>query len=1075
MKLSRSRWLGVWCALASAILSATAAVAADLAAEQDHLPLVPGRRIAFETEQGTWMSASLSPDGRSILFDLLGDLYRIDSTGGQAARLTQGMAFDSQPAWSPDGAFIAFLSDRSGAENLWISRPDGSEARRVTDNDGPDEFISPAWSYDGRDLFVSLYRADRNAIELWRYAAAGRQREELTVRGVNALGAVPSRDGRYVYYAKRSGPVAEDDVVLPLWSIARRELATGRTETLVVDQGSAMRPVLSPDGSLLAYAVRQEGQTGLRLRDLATGADRMLAFPIQHDAQESVPTRDLVPGYAFTPDGAAIVLPRDGGFTRVDVATGAAHAIPFRARVDLDLGPPLRQSLVEETGPVRARLIQDPRQSPDGKRLAFSALGRLYQMDLRSGAMPRRLTRDGPPEYHPAWSPDGRSLAFVTWSGNDGGAVWLADAKTGRARRLTRHAAFYSDAAFTPDGAAIMALRSSGHDRRHTLQEPLWTGRSGGFLRQCELVEIAPADGVERVIASGQMSGAPQFTHERGVVYVNTEAGLEKIGRDGTGRAVVAKIVGPAYYFLEGPAPVADIKISPDGRQALVLMTQQLYVVTLPEASATSEPIDVTAPAAPVRRLTTVGADFSAWADDGRTITWALGSTFFRQPASTVAPAGLPTHTGAADPAVAAFDARVELPRDTPSGSWVLRGATVVTMRGDEVIEDADLVISGNRISAVGRRGQVTLPPGAAIVNAAGRYVVPGFIDAHVHFGGIRRNVLELDDWGMRAALAYGVTATLDPSSLSIDMLAYQDLIDAGLVLGPRLYTTSTAMFSFNRLASPEQARDLLRRYRDYYRTRNVKQYRIGPRRARQWVAMAAHELGMMPTTEGALDLKLDLTQVIDGFAGSEHSLGVFPLYRDVVELLARAQTSYVLTLQISHGGPPAGADFIVRKSALADPRLARWYPPQMRERAFARVPWVTPRDYVYGPMAADAAAIQRSGGIVGIGSHGNYPGVGMHWEMQAHAAGGMSPHEILRAATLGSAITIGRGGELGSIEPGKLADFVILAADPLQDIGNTLSILQVVKDGRGYAADSLDESWPRQRSAARLWFEPLR
>jgi hypothetical protein len=388
------------------------------------------------------------------------------------------------------------------------------------------------------------------------------------------------------------------------------------------------------------------------------------------------------------------------------------------------------------------------------------------------------------------------------------------------------------------------------------------------------------------------------------------------------------------------------------------------------------------------------------------------------------------------------------------------------------VIADADLLVDSNRIAAVGRRGTLDVPHGTSVVDATGQFVVPGFIDAHMHFGGIRRNVLELDDWGLRASLAYGMTAALDPSSLSIDMFAYQDLVDAGSVLGPRLYTTGTAMFSFNRLRSLGEARDLLLRYRDFYRTRNVKQYRIGPRRARQWVAMAAHELGMMPTTEGALDMKLGLTHVLDGFAGNEHSLGIYPLYRDVVELLARSQTSSVLTLQISHGGPPAGDDFIVREAALTDSRLARWFPPQALERAFARVPWVTPRDYIYGHMAADAAAVQRAGGVVGLGAHGDYPGIGLHWEMQAHAAGGMTPHEILRAATLGSATAIGRAAELGSLEPGKLADFVILSRDPREDIRNTLSIGRVVKDGRIYDAATLDEVWPRQRAAPRLWFE---
>jgi WD40 repeat protein len=1045
----RCRWIVGASALAGAA-TMLAAFAADSPAPG--LPLQPTRTVRFETNEGTWLSVDVAPNGRDLVFDLLGDLYRLDISGGPATAITHGLSFDSQPAWSPDGASLAFLSDRSGAENLWVMRPDGSEARQVSANEGPDELISPEWSRDGRSLYVSLYRADRNAVELWRYDVATGEREELSTRGVNALGATPAPDGRYVYYAVRSGPVFEDDVTLPLWSIERRDLASKRVNAVVRNIGSAMRPVLSPDGSTLAYAVRQDGQNGLRLRNLATGADRMLVFPIQRDVQEAVPTRDLVPGYAFTPDGTEIVLTRAGGLERVSLQDGSTRPIEFQATVDLELGPLLRQPLKQETGPVRARLIEEPRESPDGRQLAFSSLGRVYVMTLGRAATPRRLNDSGPPQFHPSWSHDGRSLAYVTWTAADGGAIWIADARSGHSRRITHDDSFfYTDVVFVPGGMTLMALRSSAQERRETLQEPMWTGRTGGFLRQAELVEISLADGTARVLASGPMDGAPQFTRERDRVYLHTDAGLESLARDGSSREVAFRLVGPGYYFTEEPAPASDIKLSPDGRHALVIFSQQLYLVPV-KPGAAKDPVDLNRADAPAVRLTSVGADFSAWADGGATITWAVGSTFHRLPLSAV-PAGATARSVAPGIAEATRKvvARVEVPRDTPSGSWALRGATVVTMRGDEVLADADLVVTGNRIAAIGPRGSVTLPPGANVIDAHGKYVVPGLIDAHDHVGGIRRSVLQFDDWQLRATLAYGVTSVLDPSSLSIDMFAYADLIDAGLVVGPRLYTTGTAMFSFNRLRSLDDARDLVRRYAEHYRTRNVKQYRIGPRRDRQWIAMAAYEQGVMPTTEGAVDMKLGLTHVLDGFAGNEHAFGTFPLYRDVVELMARAGTSSVQTLMISHGGPPGGHDFIVRTGALTDPGIAKWFPANARERLFARLPWVAPRDYVYGPMAAGAAAIQRAGGVIGIGAHGNYPGVGTHWELQAHVAGGMTPHEALRAATLGSATAIGRQGELGSLEAGKLADFVVLDADPLADVGNALRIHRVVKDGRVY------------------------
>src|SRR5690606_31387940 len=190
-------------------------------------------------------------------------------------------------------------------------------------------------------------------------------------------------------------------------------------------------------------------------------------------------------------------------------------------------------------------------------------------------------------------------------------------------------------------------------------------------------------------------------------------------------------------------------------------------------------------------------------------------------------------------------------PRDDPRGNLVLRGARVITMRSDEAIENADILVRDGRIAAVGARGSFAVPADASVRDVAGKTIVPGFIDIHDHVADIRRDVLSMDVWGLRARLAYGITTTFDPSSLSIDMFAYQDLVDAGIVTGSRLRTTGMAMFSFNRLSSLQEARALLARHKDHYRTRNVKQYLVGNRKQRQWIAMAAAEAGVMPTKIG--------------------------------------------------------------------------------------------------------------------------------------------------------------------------------------------------------------------------------
>jgi predicted amidohydrolase len=923
---------------------------------------------------------------------------------------------------------------------------------------------------------VSRFRWSLNNYELWRYDLDGAETLIAPIEPaplphtgrVSSLGAVVAPDGRHLYFSRRTGDVDAGD-----WSVVRREIASGKETTVLPDPpgpGRAaqhqkyFRPMLSPDGERLVYAARYNGQTGLRLRELASGADRWLAFPIERDQIDAQSWQDLIPRFDFTPEGDALILSRNGKLERMPLAPGPAQPIPFTASVELELGPQTRVDLRQDVGAVRARLIQTPEQSPDGKRLAYSALGHIYVSPLDADKAPRRLTSAETPEFQPSWAPDGRSLTYVTWSARDGGHVWIAPADGGAPRRISDAAAFYTRPVFTPDGQALLALRSSQRGRLQTTMDL-------GDIRDAELVEWRVADGAARVVHAGKLGGKPHFSASAGVVYLHGPAGLISAELASGASKTIAQIKGPGWYFMDGPALVDDSRMSPDGRWLLVLIAQQLHLLAAP---ASDKPVDLSAPGLAHRRITNVGADFFEWADGGRTITWAVGSTFHRRALSDIdlnraqAPnwsADIPSERD-----TERFEMVVETPRDTPQGALLLTGARVLTMRGDEALDDADVLIRNDRIAAVGPRGSLAPPPDVVIRDVAGKTIAPGYIDIHDHIADIRRGVLSTESWGLRARLAYGVTTAFDPSSLSIDMFAYQDLIDAGVVTGSRLATTGMAMFSFNRLASLDDARALLTRYRDHYRTRNAKQYLIGNRRQRQWLAQAAKELGVMPTTEGSLALKLDLSQIMDGYAGSEHALPT-ALYRDVIELVARSGAAYDATLQIDNGGPASQDQFIIRDRPLIDEKFLRTRPYTVAAATVLEREWFDPSVMVYPRIGLDAAKIQRAGGVVGMGSHGEIPGPGLHWEMEAHVQGGMTPLEALRAATIGSATAIGRAKEFGSIEPGKFADLVILDADPRLDIRHARKLSYVMKNGRLYDASTLDELWPRARKLEAPWF----
>lgn len=1027
------------------------------------LPLAPARHLDITTRSGSWMSLALSPDGRTILFDLLGDVYALPAKGGKAHPVLEGLAFETQPVFSPDGRWIAFVSDRSGADNLWIARPDGSAPRRISDRDDDTVLTSPEWSADGRAIFVSRYRADLNNYELWRHTLSGEAELIAPIRATPAaartgfqstLGASASRDGKWLYVARRTGGLDFDAV--KAWTIIRRDLATG-AETVVVsgsggrgaDSETFFRPQISPDGRKLAYATRRDGTTWLRVRDLIDGSDRALG-EADFDALQASSWQDLLPRYAFTPDGSALILSHKGGFERRPLDGAAATALPFEARMRVAVAPTTRIRIREDEGPVRSRLAMAPVAAPDGGRIAFAALGGLYVQAAGSDRPPRRLDQVPGPAFQPSWSPDGTRIAYVSWTEGAGGTIWsIAADGTAPPTRISALPAYYSYPVFTPDGANIVVIRSSMAARQQTNFEV-------GQLREAELVMMPATGGAARVLTSGRIGARPHFSARPGTVYVLAGDGLNAVDLATGRRERIVQVKGPGWYFQEGTAAVDDLRLSPDGKWLAALIAQQLHIVAMPTDGATE--IDLLDTRLPHRRITDIGADYFEWTRDGG-IDWSVGSSFLHAAIPLVGDA-------------ARTDLTVTLPRARPTGRLLLRGGRALTMAdGDRVIADADILIENDRIAAIGPRGTVPIPPDTVIRDIAGKIVVPGFIDVHDHFGSIRRDVLSLEDWALRARLAYGVTTCFDPSTLSIDTLAYQDLIDAGLMLGPRIRSTGQALFSMNRFQSLDEVRAVLRRYREAYGLRNIKEYRTGNRRVRQWVAIAARELGLLPTTEGALSLKLDLTQILDGFAGNEHALPAPPLGDDVLALLVAMRTSYTTTLLITNSGGPAADWFVATRDIVRDEKIRRFWSPAAIDQKLADRPWQALETLRFPIIAADAARIAARGGLIGMGAHGEVPGIGFHWEMEAHGIGGMAPMAVLHAATAGSAETIGRLDDLGTLEPGKLADLVILDRDPVTDIRNTLAIDGVMRGGTLFDGRTLDTQWPVAAPLPPPWF----
>jgi len=1127
-----------WLALALALVSLSVAVSAsaqrggrggDSAHATNRLPLTPARSADFTTTKGSWMSLDVSPDGKTIVFDMLGDIYTMPSGGGTARAITHGLAYDAQPRFSPDGARVVFVSDRSGGNNVWTMRPDGTDTVAVT-HGNDNEYVSPRYTPDGRYIVVSKGGSGPGGTaKLWIYDVKGGNGTALITEPaqLKTLGAAFEPNGRYIWYARRTGDWTYN-AILPQYELAVYDRETGRSTVTTSRDGSAFRPEISHDGTWLVYGTRYEAQTGLRLRNLETGMERWLAYPVQRDDQESRAPLDVLPGYAFTPDNRAIIASYGGEIWRVPVDGSKATQIPFTANVSVAMGPEVRFDYrVDDSATFHAHQVRDLAVAPDGRRVAFTSLDHVYVVDSL-GATPRRLTQMDTGEFQPVWSPDGRSIAFVTWNDATGGQIYRVSASGGQPQRVTTEAAYYRDLAWSPDGRRLVAIRASARD----LQENAGTF-DGGLNRQ--LIWVSATGGNATVIMPAGTHAMPQFSAlDTSRIFIYSAAdGLISVRWDGTDIKNILRVTEPptgrgggeGTAQLDGtdlPDPTVAgvlednagrggaqrVRLSPSGDRAVAQFGMNLYAVTVPHGVGPNPAVvaDPKAAAFPVRKLTEIGGEFPTWSPDGNTVYWGMGNVIVsydlaraqavddslkaaREARAGAGGAGAPADSAARDSAHASAGYQpaehpivVTATRDLPRGTAVLRGARALTMKGHEIIDDADIVIHNDRIVAVGRRGSVAIPAGAKILDMSGKTIVPGFVDTHYHTQWLVPDVHVGQVWQYLAMLAYGVTTTRDPQTSNTDVLTYEDQVETGAMVGPRIYSTGPGVFSSEHIKTLDDARDVLKRYANYYHTNTLKMYMSGNRLTRQYIIMAAKELGLMPTTEGGLDFKLEMTHAMDGYPGVEHALPIAPLYDDVVTFWAKSGTTNTPTLIVSYGAPFGENYWFTNTNVHDDPKVRHFHPEndidektRRRGTGAGGSPgpggWFRPEEYAFPLHAEFSKGVVEAGGRVGVGSHGQFQGLGYQWEMWMIAMGGMTPYDVLRSATILGAEGIGMEKDLGSLEAGKMADLVVLDGNPLDNIRNTNTIKYVMKNGRLYDGNTLDEVYPRARALPHyLW-----
>lgn len=1014
--------------------------------------------VSFSVDEGTWMTVDVSPDGTTLVFDLLGDIYTMPVEGGRATRILGGIAWEMQPRFSPDGRWIAFTSDRSGGDNIWIARTDGSDPRQVSDE--PFRLLNgPAWTPDGEYIVARKHFTGTRSLgagEVWMYHRSGGSGVMLVERPNQQQDLnepVVSPDGRYVYFSQDTtpGPFFQynKDPNPGIYTIRRLDLQSGDIENFIGGAGGAVRPIPSPDGRTIAFVKRVRLDTVLYLHDVESGREWPLYDGLDHDMQEAWAIHGVYPAFAWTPDGESIVAWAGGKIRRIDAGNGTAEVIPFTADVELTKSSAVR--FTQEVAPpeFKARMLRWVTVSPASDRVLYSAAGRIFVRDLPDGT-PRALSGENELAYYPSWHPDGSRVVYVAWDDQELATIRIRDTAGGDPVDVDTGRGHFVEPTFTPDGGRLVYRKVGGGG----LVSELWSRERGLYAIDLEGGEP------ELITEEGQR---PHFGPDPDRVYLFTfENGnrvLASVDLDGSDRRV--------HVTSEN---ATDFAISPDGRWVAYAERFNAYIAAAPAAG---RPIHVGPGSAPVpvKRISRDAGNYLHWSGDSSTVYWSLGPELYERELSDAfaflegAPDELP------EPASSGLDIAPVLETAAPTGTVAFVGGRVVTMNGDQVIEDGTVLVEANRIVAVGARSEVEVPEGAHVVDATGDTLLPGFIDVHAHGGAAANGMIPEQNWQHLATLAFGVTTTHDPSNDTATIFTASEMAKAGRIVSPRIYSTGTILYGAQgdfraEIDSYEDALSHLRRMKAVGAF-SVKSYNQPRREQRQQVIAAARELEMMVVPEGGSLYQHNMTMIVDGHTGIEHNVPLAKLYDDAMSLWAGSGTFYTPTLVVSYGGLSGENYWYQNSNVWEHERLLEFVPRDQVDARSRRRIMAPEDDFHHVQVAEGAAELVRRGGRVQIGAHGQLQGLAPHWEIWMLGQGGFTPMQALRAATLSGAEYLGMDGDLGSIEVGKLADLIVLDGNPLADLRQTDSTRLVMVNGRLFDAVTMNEvgNHPRPRA----------